>query len=485
MASVRQGSFSNTLRSSSMMGVASILNIIFGIFRMKVAAVLLGPTGVGLIGVYQTLIATFSTMVSLGLDQAGTRHIAIAKQQSDAGAEKYSNAISSLFWGAIFLGILGTVIFAVSATFWKERLFGASETATNVSFLALGVLFTVGVGAQRAILNGLREVGKLSKVIVFSGLFSTIIGIVAIWIWGTNGIILFTLGSPLATFVIGFVFLSKTSTFSLHRVEVGMLWSHWRSIAKLGATIMLSTLVVSAGQLVLRGTIQAEIGAAALGIFTAAWMVSQYYVGFIYSATTADFFPRISAAIAAKEDAGQLINDQTEAGYYLTGALFIFATTLAPAGLQLLYSAEFRDASDILRLMVLGDILKVAIFPLDFALLAYSAGRSFLVLRIIGTGIFVTTTWALVPTFGLEAAGIGYVCMYVFHLPAALLLTRRFVKFFWSAKVIFVVVGLLGSSISITYLSQISDSAGLVSGLSLTAFWLALSLYSFQKRLKR
>jgi len=65
------GSYRQILRSSSIIGGASVINIAVGLLRVKVAAVLLGPAGVGLIGLLSNLAGTASAIAGLGVGRTG------------------------------------------------------------------------------------------------------------------------------------------------------------------------------------------------------------------------------------------------------------------------------------------------------------------------------------------------------------------------------------------------------------------------------
>jgi len=96
------------------MGASSVLNVVFGVLKMKVAALLLGPAGVGLIGIYQNLLQTAATVASLGVGTAGTRQIAAAQGRGDAAAAALTHR--ALFWGTLALAVLGVRRLRCSAT---------------------------------------------------------------------------------------------------------------------------------------------------------------------------------------------------------------------------------------------------------------------------------------------------------------------------------------------------------------------------------
>ena len=48
----KPSSYRRMLKTSSIIGGASVVNVLIGLVRTKVLAVLLGPTGVGLVSLY-------------------------------------------------------------------------------------------------------------------------------------------------------------------------------------------------------------------------------------------------------------------------------------------------------------------------------------------------------------------------------------------------------------------------------------------------
>ena len=58
-------SFRSILKSSSLIGGASIINMLIGMVRIKFVAVLLGPTGVGLLGMYGQVTGLISSMTGV------------------------------------------------------------------------------------------------------------------------------------------------------------------------------------------------------------------------------------------------------------------------------------------------------------------------------------------------------------------------------------------------------------------------------------
>ena len=68
------------VRSMAIIGSSQSLNIIISIVRVKALAIMLGPLGVGLLGIYSNLLDMVKTAAGLGIGKSGVRQIAVAKQ---------------------------------------------------------------------------------------------------------------------------------------------------------------------------------------------------------------------------------------------------------------------------------------------------------------------------------------------------------------------------------------------------------------------
>src|SRR4051812_44768703 len=76
--SVPTGSYNQILKSSALIGGSSLVNILVGILRTKVMALLLGPAGMGLVGVYGSIQNLVQTLASMGINNSGVRQMAEA-----------------------------------------------------------------------------------------------------------------------------------------------------------------------------------------------------------------------------------------------------------------------------------------------------------------------------------------------------------------------------------------------------------------------
>src|SRR6478672_6250576 len=72
----RAHSYGQILKSSALIGGSSAMNIVLGILRTKAMAVLLGPAGMGLMGLYGSIADLARTIAGMGINTSGVRQIA-------------------------------------------------------------------------------------------------------------------------------------------------------------------------------------------------------------------------------------------------------------------------------------------------------------------------------------------------------------------------------------------------------------------------
>ena len=428
-------SYHRILRSTSIIGGASFINILIGVLRTKVLAVLLGPAGVGLASLYLGLMGTASTVATMGLGPVGTRQIAEAYSREDE--REMLVARRALYWGTMFLACLGGLSVWSLRSVLAIYALGSASYSGAVGWLAIGVMLSVAGASQAALIQGMRRIGDIARLNVLGSVISTVLGIGLLWRWGKGGLIAYILVAPLASFVLGHIFVSRLPKTLSERVPLQDLTREWKILLRLGLAMVGAGVVQQITQLWIRIDVVKVLGAQALGQYQAAWTISMQYVTFVLTAMGTDYYPRLTGVINDPEAAGRLVNEQTEVATLLSAPVFIAMMAVTPWVIHLLYASSFTPAIEILRWQVLGDVLKVATWPLGFLILAAGDGKTFFWTE-SSAWLFVAALITLMaPTMGLQITGIAYLATYALFLPLMYWLAQRRIGFQWSRSVVF------------------------------------------------
>ena len=417
-------------------GSAQFVNILISIIKMKVLAVLLGPSGVGLLSIYNSLLSMVQQTAGLGMASSGVREIA-----SSRGDEATLSRVRRVLFAAYL--IQGTLAM-IAVWLLRERiaiwLFGDDLRATEVGFIGIAILFGLLASAQVALLQGLRKIGDLGRVTVIGAFVGTLAGLAAVWLQGESGLIWFILMQPLAAVLIALHYTRRLPKPIAARLSLFELWQIWKPMAKLGAAFMLGGLVTAATLLLVQGRISQELGLDAAGHFAAAWGITMTYVGFLLGAMGADYYPRLTEVIHDKVTAVRLMNNQAQLGLAIGGPVLLLLIGLAPWVITLLYSKEFAPAVELLQWQTVGNVFKLAGWALGFSIVAAGRSKTFLLLQVNFNVIFLALLWPTLTSFGIAAAGPAFTIAYLLQLTVAFWIVRVVHNFRWqpmSLKLLF------------------------------------------------
>lgn len=442
-----------------------MINIAVSLLKMKVVAVLLGPAGVGLIGLYTSLLQTGATVAGLGMNNSGIRQIAAA--QAAGGDIEVGRVRRSLFWAMLTLAILGAMLFWLAREWIARVVLSDPSLSREVGWLAIALALSVGSGSQGALLTGMRRVSDLARIGIMSGVLSAMSGVLAVWLWGRDGLVALILVAPAATFLLGHLYVARLGPPPGTRATFRHMARDWRKMASLGFAFMISALITTLGHLAVRTLVQRELGTDALGQFQAAWAIGATYLGFVLGAMGTDYYPRLAAAINDPVTARRLVNEQTEVGLLLCAPVLLAMLGMAPWVIQLLYTTEFAPAVDVLRWQLLGDLLKVMSWPLGLILVAAGAGRMVLITETAAIAVFILGTFIALPLIGVQATGVAFLAMYAVHLPLTRWLGGRLINFKWSRAVKAQAVAVIALALVVDIAARVNPWLGAALGLSL------------------
>jgi len=404
----KDSSHRSILQSAAVFGSASAIKVVFGLIKIKFVAVMLGPVGIGLLGLYESLMTMVASLVGLGLSNSGVRQIASSSENSEATAV----IRSALWYASIGLGVLGMIVLWLLRETLALWIFDDISYAKNVGYLGIAVLLTLIVGAQMAVLQGLRRINDMALVTIISSFAGLLISVAIIWLLGNGGIVWYIVAGPATTVLVAHHLMRKLSVPSVGIKAISKGKAHLNTMLVLGVTFMVTQFITEATRLGVRSYIVSELGLDASGQFQAVWAISLTYLGFVITAMTADYYPRLTSVIHDAKKANQVVGEQTEVALLVAGPLILMMQALAPWVIRVLYSSDFVSSVEILRWLILGDALKLLAWPLGFVLIAKGKWGLFFLTQLVWNLAYLIMVWIGLPKFGLEVTGMAYVLSY-------------------------------------------------------------------------
>ena len=431
VAKAEKDTYGQILKSTALVGGSSAINIAMGIIRTKAIAVLLGPAGFGLLGLYGSIASLTQSIAGLGINSSGVRQIAEAVGSDDK--ERIARTALVLRRVSILVGLLGAILLVVFSAQVSTVTFGSKQNTAAVSLLSIAVFFNLVSNGQGALIQGMRRISDLAKMGVLGALFGTLITIPVVYFFREQGVVP-SLVAVAAMSLVTSWWYSRKVQLETPPMTASQRGQEAAALLKLGFAFMSSGLMMMGSAYVVRITVLHKLGLEATGVYQAAWTLGGMYVAFILQAMGADFYPRLTASAKDNTACNRLVNEQARVSLLLSGPGVIATLTFAPVVIALFYSANFGAAVGILRWICLGTTLQVISWPMGFIIVAKGEKGLFFFSELAWTIVHLGLAWVCLGSVGLNGAGIAFFGSYAFHVFLNYLIVRRLSGFRWSTE---------------------------------------------------
>ena len=408
----QKGTHAQILKSSALVGGSQVANIAIGIVRTKAMALLLGPAGYGLFGLFGSIALLAQSIADLGVNSSGVRQIAAAVGSGDSDRIALTTAV--LRRTSIVLGALGALLLVVTSRQVSIVTFGSSQQTAAVCLLSIAVFFQLISWGQNALIQGMRRIADFAKIQILGAFFGMICSVTLVYLWRERGVVPSLISVAFTSLAISWWYSRKIKvkipsvTFSQVRQEAAEL-------LKLGAVFAAAGFMTTGIAYAVRIMLLRKVGFDATGYYQSAWTLGGLYVSFILQAMMADFYPRLTASAHDNPVCNRLVNEQTQVGFLLAGPGVLATITFTPIVIGLFYSAKFLAAVGVLRWICLGATLQVITWPMGFIIVAKGKQFLFFTTQLAWTLASLGLAWICIRSFGLNGAGISFFGSYVFY----------------------------------------------------------------------
>lgn len=425
--------------------------------RTKVIAMALGPGGVGLEAIFDSVVSLGRTLFDFGISSSGIRQVSVAV---GSGSERtISQTVVTLRRVCLLFGAVGAVTLFLTRDSISHLAFGSVEHASSIGVLSFALLLGTVAGGQSALLQGMRQIGNLARVNIFGTLVGATVSVPIVLVWGRAGIPYYMVFSAAMGALISWKYARRVKVPQV-TMSVGEVFREMSSLLRLGLAFLASALMSTGALFLLRVLVTRTEGPEGAGQFQAASALSMVYVGFILQAMGTDFYPRLTAAASDNIRCNQLVNEQSEVSLLLALPGIIGTIAFAPWIVRIFYSGQFDLAADILCWQMGGNFLRVVSWPMGFILLAQGRGTLFVATDAAAWAIYLALAWLGLQWVGLSGIGMAFLGLYAFHVIMIATVVAKCSGFRWS-----------GANLRLLLLGLVTVGGALVSRVLLSEPW--------------
>ena len=392
--------YKRLLKVTTLFGSVQGLNILMNLIRAKLAAMLLGPAGIGLNSIYNETREFIHSTTNLGMDQSGTREIAKSTGTPDL-ADSVTLTRSWIMLLAVF-GMLATAIFAYPLS-WM--LFSDGDHTWQIVALSPAVAFSTLTCGELTVLRGLQQMKTIAGVSVLHVVLGVLTTIPLYYIWGMDGII-----GALVLMTLSLAVVTMIYSYRIHPPKfcfVKAFLAKGRQMLVLGMSFVIAGFIANLGKLAVKAYINVNGSLDDVGLYSAGLTLTLMISNVVFASLENDFYPRLSSIFTDKTQRYLAIVRQMKVGLAIIIPITIVAIVLMPWIVPILLSDEFSTIVPMAQIASVGLIFRALYLPAALVPMAAGESKIYLLLQAVSYVSFVPAIILGYHFGGITGTGIG------------------------------------------------------------------------------
>lgn len=414
--------YRSIFKATSLFGGVKVFTILISIIRSKIVAILIGTTGVGIVGLFNSGTSLIQSITQLGLSQSAVRDVSEAHASGDqARVNRIVTVLRKLVW---FTGLLGMLCVIGFSPILSKTSFGNYDYTLSFIFLSVIMLFHQLSGGQNVILQGTRRLKYLARASVWGSLLGLVICVPLYYWLGIKGIVPNLILGAFTAMLLSWYF-SRKVPYEPVKVSLKEVIQEGGQMLKMGIAMSVSGILVALSAYILRSFINRQGGIDEVGLFQAGFAIMTTYIGMVFSAMGTDYYPRLSAVNKDNKKCCVIMNQQGEIGILILAPLILVCIVFVPWIVRLLYSERFLGANDYIIWAASGMLFKMASWAISFIFIAKGESKLFMInetaVNVYSLGFQILGYWLL----GLKGIGIGYALTFLCYFLQVYIISHK------------------------------------------------------------
>ena len=399
------------LKTSFFSGIITLVRIISGFISVKVVAVLIGASGVALVGAFSNFVSIILTGANGAINNGIVKYASEYKDDEVQTQRLYSTTLRISIICSATVGI-SIILFS---TFFSNIIFNEPNYKDIVRNLGCTIIFYSFNSLLISILNGRGQINLFTIINLVGTIVGLIITIVLSYYFSVKGALLALILSQTIIFFITFFSLRKEKWMSWEYFNGKVDKTIIRNLSRYSLMAVVTALTVPVSQIIVRNIITEHLGLDKAGVWQGMMRVSEGYLMIVNTALVTYFLPKLS-----KIDTKEELFSEIKKGY-----IFILPFTLISCVviyllrfyiINLLYNKDFLEMESLFMWQLIGDFFKVASYIIGYLLLAKAVTKVYIISEIFFSLSLIILSYLLINRYGLEGSTIAFGINYFLYM---------------------------------------------------------------------
>lgn len=418
--------YSQILKATVLFGGVQLVTILLSAIRSKAISILIGPSGIGIAGLFLSVLNVIGGLTSLGLETSAVKYI--SSENADEDKTNLPKIISLTRKAVWVSGIVGAFLTASFSYYLSLITFGNSDYTFWFIWIAIALFFRQLTIGNIAILQGMQKLKELAKANLFGSFAGVLLSLPFYYFFKFDGIVPAIIISAFAILLFARFYSNKIQVEKV-KITNRQLFVEGREMLNLGIMLSLSGLLSTLTLYIIQLYVSNTSSLSEVGFYSAGMMLLNSYVALIFSAMSTDFFPRLSAVATQNSEVRNVVLKQADVAILIIAPIIVLFIAFAPIVVNLLFSKEFSAIIPMVRIGIVGMLFRAVSWSMGYILLAKGDSKIFIRTAFGFNALYLALSVSGYFLFGLLGLGLAFTVHYFFHFVILLIITRNRYEF--------------------------------------------------------
>lgn len=415
-------SYRSIFKATSLFGGVQVYQILVSVVKSKFIAILLGPLGVGILGLYHSALQFIQSLTAMGLKSSAVKDVSESNGSGDL--KRVAEVVKTLRRLVWCTGLLGMLVVIVLSPILSKTSFGDNEHVIPFICLSITLLLDQICAGQKVVLQGLRRLRHLALASAIGSTVSLFVSVPLYYLYGVKGIVPTLILNSVTLLFLSWYYARQVSLPSTELTIINTV-KRGTGMLKMGLAMSWSGILVYGCAYALRWFIRMETGTEAVGLYTAGFTIISTYVGMIFTAIGTDYYPRLAAVNKDNAKSNSIVNQQGEIATLIMAPLLMICIAFMPYVIRILYSEQFLGANEFVVIAAIGMMFKLGSWLIAYQFIAKGESTLYVVNETITNVYFLILNILGYKYYGLSGLGAAFTLSYLIYFVQVYIIAHK------------------------------------------------------------
>lgn len=404
------------VKAMGLFGGVRALAIICSLVRNKLIAIWIGPAGVGLVILFNSVADLVTNFARLNTDQSALRDVA------RAGRHDVGRTVTVVRAWSLALGVGGGLLMCALAPALSLWSFGDTGHWWAFCALSLVPLSLTIAGCRQSVMQGLGMLGRLARASTFGAIVGIAATVPLVYWLRENAIIWVVVAYAVATLIGALIYSPRIAAV---RLTAGQIWHLGAGFIRLGFLITLATITAKLCNYLFVLFMNNYASTVDLGLYQAGYILIDTYVGVLFMGSWVEYFPRLTAQVHSVRRTSLTVSHQTVTLLWLLMPVVALFVAVDEWVVRLLYDASFVAMLPMVTIGIAGIVLRATSWALAHTMLARGDGKVYVISETLSGIITLVLNVTMYLWWGFAGLGLSFVASYGMYTIICYVIYRR------------------------------------------------------------